>query len=185
MDEEPGVPQSGPSKTCDRNNAVNRATGADVGRVEAFASSSDQTRIHPGERSHECQCFEEASLAARLVTLTKTNDDDEEGNVDELNYARDHGGEACQDEPSFKCQICGIAFPKSRKLESHTRRIHIEEKRYKCETCGKAYGTSVCRNRHQRTHTEENPYTCEVCHKSCPTAYKLNVHVRTHTGETP
>lgn len=79
MDEEPGVPQSGPSKTCDRNNAVNRATGADVGRVEAFASSSDQTRIHPGERSYKCQGCEEASLVASLENLTKTNDDDEEG----------------------------------------------------------------------------------------------------------
>jgi len=79
MDEEPGACQSGPSKTCDGNNAVNRAIGADVCCVKAFASSSDQTRIHPGERSHECQGCEEASLVASLENLTKTNDDDEEG----------------------------------------------------------------------------------------------------------
>ncbi|XP_056661471.1 zinc finger protein with KRAB and SCAN domains 2 isoform X2 [Monodelphis domestica] len=91
---------------------------------------------------------------------------------------------AHQKENSYKCNVCGKCFGRSRSLIRH-QRIHTGEKPFKCLECGKSFNDSSNFGAHQRIHTGEKPYKCSVCEKCFSQSSSLIIHQRTHTGEKP
>ncbi|XP_041638201.1 gastrula zinc finger protein XlCGF57.1-like [Cheilinus undulatus] len=117
-----------------------------------------------------------------------------------------------QDQPSFKCDVCGESFKKNSVLQTHQcvhsgkethsckicgkmfkwkcllkahMRRHTGERPYSCTACGKGFLHLSILKQHNMIHTGEKPFTCTTCGKSFTQQQNLKVHIRTHTGEKP
>ncbi|XP_072024298.1 zinc finger Y-chromosomal protein 2-like isoform X2 [Amphiura filiformis] len=95
--------------------------------------------FHKGVRKHACKVCGLAFLERRELGRHKAN----------------HGDE------SFTCEICMKSFNHIRKLRSHTRRMHMDNK-HKCELCPYSCFTKEDLEKHMEMHPKTN-LTCETC----------------------
>uniref|UniRef100_A0A182JCN0 C2H2-type domain-containing protein n=1 Tax=Anopheles atroparvus TaxID=41427 RepID=A0A182JCN0_ANOAO len=117
--------------------------------------------------------------------------------------AKSHGGEEAR---PFKCDKCGIGYPKQyllrahetmhvqaeckicnkilsshHSLKVHITQMHSDDSNHICATCGKIFRTKVAMERHIKEHmglelTEK--LECPYCHKWFNGKYNLKKHVR-------
>uniref|UniRef100_A0A182KA94 C2H2-type domain-containing protein n=1 Tax=Anopheles christyi TaxID=43041 RepID=A0A182KA94_9DIPT len=120
-----------------------------------------------------------------------------------LHMAKSHGTE--EDRP-FKCNKCGLAYPKQYLLRSHQlmhvqaechickkvlssnyalkvhiTQMHSDDGNQICATCGKMFRTKAAMDRHIKEHMGLEPIErkqCQYCQKWFNGKYNLNKHIR-------
>uniref|UniRef100_A0A1I8JTE2 Transcription factor grauzone n=1 Tax=Anopheles arabiensis TaxID=7173 RepID=A0A1I8JTE2_ANOAR len=120
-----------------------------------------------------------------------------------LHMAKSHGTE---EERPFKCDQCGLAYPKQYLLRSHQlmhvqaechvckkvlssnyalkvhlTQMHSDDGNQICATCGKIFRTKAAMERHIKEHMGLEPIErmqCEYCQKWFNGKYNLNKHIR-------
>ncbi|CAL8121598.1 unnamed protein product [Orchesella dallaii] len=83
------------------------------------------------------------------------------------------------------CSTCGKGYTSARRLESHTRSVHIES-RFKCTFCDKAFKVKLHLQDHMvALHSHERPQTCVHCGKNYATRNYLQNHLaKVHQVDT-
>ncbi|XP_055001362.1 zinc finger protein 549-like isoform X1 [Sorex araneus] len=84
----------------------------------------------------------------------------------------------------FKCNDCGNAFIKKKRLLEH-QRIHTGEKPHECHQCGKFFRQRSTLCEHRKLHSKAKPFKCSDCGKSFIYKRRFLEHQRIHTGEKP
>uniref|UniRef100_A0A182QTF6 C2H2-type domain-containing protein n=1 Tax=Anopheles farauti TaxID=69004 RepID=A0A182QTF6_9DIPT len=120
-----------------------------------------------------------------------------------LHMAKSHGTE---EERPFKCDKCGLAYPKEYLLRSHqlmhvqaecpickktlssnyalkvhVTQMHSDDSNQICATCGKMFRTKPAMERHIKEHLGLDPVEreqCMYCQKWFNGKYNLNKHIR-------
>lgn len=82
----------------------------------------------------------------------------------------------------FKCDKCGLAYPKRSTLNKHLRK-HDTARNFSCEECGKTFRSIHAVKQHKFVHSDEKPYSCDICGKSLKYALSLAAHMRIHKNE--
>ncbi|KAM3957657.1 uncharacterized protein ACR2FA_008366 [Aphomia sociella] len=83
----------------------------------------------------------------------------------------------------FKCDVCPKKFRYKHLLLSHTRRIHLKEKKVICEVCGDKFFDRRLLKLHMVKHSDSKPFQCGTCQKKFPRKCGLVIHTRIHTND--
>ncbi|CAL8068564.1 unnamed protein product [Orchesella dallaii] len=83
------------------------------------------------------------------------------------------------------CSTCGKGYTSAQRLESHMRKVHIEN-RFKCTICDKTFKAKLnLRNHMAARHSLERPHNCVHCGKKYATRNYLQCHLaKVHQVET-
>lgn len=146
-------------------------------------------RVHTGERPHKCPDCGKLKYFKEINTKFSSNF---EINSKSLDYVSDatftqwsslnfHKASHLT-EKIFKCEHCGLCFPRKVSLYRHLQRHLGLIKRITCNICGKSI-SSKKRLRHARTHSGETIHNCKICGRGFQRPVRLRKHMETHTGQ--
>ncbi|XP_045781788.1 zinc finger and SCAN domain-containing protein 2-like [Maniola jurtina] len=81
-----------------------------------------------------------------------------------------------------KCLACEKTFTTPNALNSHTRRIHLVDKRYPCTECEMTFFSGVELTYHMAKHTGKKEFQCDICSKRFSRKCGLFLHMHIHTN---
>lgn len=77
------------------------------------------------------------------------------------------------------CELCGVAFSRTRDMQLHKIRHHQERTRQKCEDCGKYFLDLYAHWSHN--HRKEGIFICTICGREFDNKRRLSGHIsKTH-----
>ncbi|XP_064075662.1 zinc finger protein 26-like isoform X1 [Vanessa tameamea] len=82
-----------------------------------------------------------------------------------------------------KCQVCGKICPTQSALTIHTKRDHLQERRFACDSCNMSFFGSQELKHHMLKHTGVREFQCDVCKKSFGKKWTLREHMRLHADD--
>lgn len=91
---------------------------------------------------------------------------------------------ANEDEPPYRCGICGKQLASSRSRDRHVG-LHAGEKPHACGMCDKKFANPYDLKKHCRVHTGEKPYECDICKRCFAQSSTMTIHRQTHDRRTP